>query len=175
MRQWSWLLVVLAACTHTCERGQEPVWSSLAYTWPDRPLVVSDDSTFDDALEAAVDYWNDNVGCRLLEYRPNEPAAHVQVSSGAPPAGTDVAKHCPAYGACTAMAYAPVPTAYVYYVSPSTIDVDFCVLAHELGHALGLADDVGRRLSVMGSCADRGAATLVTQADREALYDRYCR
>lgn len=173
MKRW-WLCVLLVACSPRCERMQEPVWSQLTYTWPDRPIVVSDDGTFDATLAAAADFWNHNVGCRLLEYRPHEPAAHIRVTSGAPPAGTDVARHCPTYGACTALAFAPVPTAYVYYVSPSTIDVDICVLVHELGHAFGLADDVGRRLSVMGSCAERGAAMLVTEADRKALRERYC-
>jgi len=183
MIQARFMVTALAFCAAlcACERRHEPVWLDNAPTW-DRsqlPLAVHDvDGSFGSTLGGAIGLFNGAAGCDVLR-RDGTNGAPIAVVAGLPAVAVDDASHrCADYGACSYLGSSPGPTCYIFYVTPSTVDTDYKVLAHELGHCLGLADDVGYKNSVM---RDRQPTqdgpfhpTLVTSADAAALRTRYC-
>ena len=162
-----------------CERRVEPTFEPDPLDWPHVPLRVAGvDGAGGRSLKAAVDLWVDQVGCELFVLSSEEDA-DVLVDFDAPPAGTNCAWQCNPrrHAACTC--YAPTKQEWrIYYPAPSTIDVDLWVWSHELCHVIGLAHDVGRKMSPCRPDASKGPSDhvmlRVTDADRKAVRRKHC-
>lgn len=174
-------IMLLAVMTMAgCERNVEPTFVDDPIELPHVPLVVAGvDGAGGDALEEAVKLWNREVGCAIFTLDAPERPADVIVDYDAPTSGQCAALCDPdRHLACTCVR--PISKVwFVYYPSPSTVDVDLWVWAHELSHVLGLAHDVGRTNIVTRPDAHRGPAEgkplLVSHKDATAVRKRYCR
>lgn len=148
------------------------------------PLTVAADPMLDErVLEEDLELFNDAAGCTLFAKEAAGDVADVVIDFDAPPTradGTkdDCAQRCDPrhHLGCTCFG---ADGWAIFYPTPSTIDVDMWVIAHELSHVLGLAHDVGRKNAVTRPDAHRGPADgamfLLTTKDGNALAERYCK
>ena len=142
------------------------------FTFPDVPIVIQDaDGVFAASIKTTITFWNRAVGCELLTFDNDHEMPGIVVHTGAPPEG----QHCADVGGCayyeTIMG---LPfSGHVFVTAPSNISDDYAVIAHEIGHLLGLAHDVGFGRSVMRP--EVKYPIRARDADKAALEERYCK
>ena len=160
-----WLLALL---TCTCVAGQEPVflpeppWYQLGPA-PLRVMASSDLDEYAESVSAAVRFWNRELGCDVFVlYEGIAPDVIIELggnSSAAAGSAQLVGGHA---------------LVLIFNNGLADITIAYLVLAHELGHVLGLAHDYQRN-SVMYRRVTDVWPLMVTDADRAALKARYCR
>jgi len=166
-------LLIALLCSSGCR--DEPTFDTISPVAPTAlPLrVVADRGVPHSSLKEALGAWNRAAGCKLFLIASDRP--DVYIANDAPTDGAGAwASRCDGQVevACTAFGK---DGWRIFYPSPSTIDIDMWVLAHELGHVLGLAHDDGLSMSPMKpNAGDGGKMMLVTHADSVALHRRYC-
>lgn len=157
------VLMILCACD--CERLEPPTLddSSPAAHWRGQRIV---ECSLVEQAQAAVQWWQSWLCAEAVRCAGPLDEWNVYVSYTMPlGVMSDVA------GDADASTYWEPETqrVWVWIREPGTIDVEFRLVAHELGHALGLAHDPGSRLSVMAYPTPVGNTLLVQHEDLEAL------
>lgn len=175
------LVIVSVSFVYGCKRNVEPTFDPRAPSWKNLPLrVFPVGGARGASLDAALSFWEREVSCapNVFLLADTADVADVTLEHDAPPANTQCGRMCDGqiHLACTC--YDPVrKIARVYYPAPSTIDVDWLVWAHELGHVIGLAHDLGQRVTVMrvdiSSAIQDHAPVIVTDKDSRAICSRY--
>ena len=154
---------------HLNERAEtaEPVWDDLQIEWKkdQLPLQVWFEKGIDTPETLAV--WNRAVpaGCVLFQKTIDRGAANVIVVVGD-------------YGGdCAGKAWKTPLGAKIEVNDPGMVGQTYLIIAHELGHILGLAHDP-RKNSIMLNGVQAHAGTFptpkVTAKDQSALSERYC-
>lgn len=143
------------------------------------PLSVTTSNDVDqDELSVSVKFWNKQIGCPLL--RIAEEGGDILLEHGNPTVSGEEVSHCSGkHVACTFLLIKGSRVqAPIFLIEPQGRGVDSWIWSHELGHALGLGHDIGRKLSVMRPDAPnpfgRVEIMLVTDADRRAIRSRWC-
>ncbi len=173
MRKLALILVLVAAGCIPKDGG----WASTAAVHR-APLTVSSqlDGNPHRMLERAIEEWNDAAGCTVFSLADG---GNVVVEYGSTrfneSSGARIDGEAWAGGA---------GKFYVRLNAVGTITTSYLILAHELGHVLGLAHDRSR-MSVMRSgghagqrdmSLDRGAPwPIVSHQDRALVSQRYCK
>jgi len=164
-------------------QDSEAVWMSSARHWRSVPLSVRADA-YEGATKSAMELWNTAAGCPLFAQTfvamgdsiSRDPLATVVVkATDGAPCGQMEAQGMGQDDA--AGAYLCGPRAEVHVSHPGDTRQQFAIVAHELGHILGLAHDMWPG-SVMYHDSGQVAASKmirVTDKDSVALAKRYCR
>jgi len=164
-------LVVALLATSGCERVVEPTFEDDPVTWdPSRfPLSVTYEADFDpDDVHAGADFWNRGA-CPLFEVIGAGDHGDVVIE-----VGDDVAQD--SYGGW-GIRTCPAGMCGIVYVRQSSFETGPAIIvAHELGHLLGLAHDTTQNRSIMHpQAASQIGYINVTDKDRAALGEMYCR
>lgn len=154
----------------------EATFAAESHQWVRRPLRVY--SLGSRSSQAAMDLWNREAKCALFREQEPDERADVVIEYDAPP-DSDCGRRCDPNQHIACTCFEPNLWRWrIYYPSPSTIDVDMWVIAHELGHVLGLAHDIGRTNIVTRPDAHMGPREhrplLVSNKDAIAVRQRYC-
>lgn len=147
---------------------------------PIRVIVARDArADFGPATASAVDAWNGWIGCRALEYTADPLGADVLVEH--PGVDVNAARRRPPGEDPPAATAWRTPTGWRIAIHrPGLYGDRVPIMAHELGHVLGLEDRPGPR-NVMGDGdPERGFLEsrrlgVPAQEDLEAVRDRFCR
>jgi hypothetical protein len=163
-------LVVALLATSGCERVVEPTFEDDPVTWdPSRfPLSVTYEADFDaDDVHAGADFWNRGA-CTLFEVSGAGDHGDVVIE-----VGEDVAQD--SYGGW-GIRSCPAGMCGIVYVRQSSFETGPAIIvAHELGHLLGLAHDTTQNRSIMHpQAASQIGYINVTDKDRAALGERNC-
>jgi len=141
------------------------------------PLIVNADD-YVDSTKSAIDAWNRDLGdnCKLFKYGTESVDIHITMGSAndSGVAGVVLGKHTAATS--WKRGSGPDQTILVQIHLPQTIDVQYSVLAHELGHALGLAH---RANGVMypkspNSLSEGPVKVRVSDKNVAAIRKKYC-
>jgi hypothetical protein len=195
MRNLVLCLLFLAACGSSdptfmgvCDTGSQiylPIGDAVnssvcenptAITWPSLPLVVELDAdvsvTYDSSVSSAMDFWNNELG--FTAFTTHGPTAQVHVTIGSAGSGGDGA---------TSFYYDEEGklNALVELRRPGDITEVYYIMAHELGHSLGLCHDADDYESVMYPELDYAwsdpdqdfRVIVVTDNDKNALRAKY--
>ncbi len=156
-----------------CVQPQEPVWATggRAVHWEASKLPLDvwwAEDTYPRATRMAIASWNQAAGCELFrEHSKGEPDVSINLASlGDGPHG----------GEGVAGAFYRDGKVLILLYQPLIVGPDLVVIHHELGRALGLADDV---FGTMKPNRDVGMdaplqTPFVTEMDAAALNARYC-
>lgn len=160
---------------HYLVQPKEAVWSEKATRTPQTPLAV-DAEDFPEATEYAIKLWNGimpNHQALFLAAPVETPHGGVRVlSANGAPCGDPWRPGAEEGHSATAY-QCPDGTWEIHVSAPGNIHTQLCIIAHELGHVLGLADDkAGAGVMNQTVCPE---ALRVSDKDAAAVVDRYGR
>lgn len=154
----------------------EPVFVDNARIWsvlPLRVLFASELSVYDGTVRGAMSLWNHEVGCPLFVETVGRSAGEYDVRfvfTKDAACDSQDAQQDPAVSAGTW--YCPNGTADIDVQRLDDVVVAYQIIAHELGHVLGLAHD---RSGLMDASVSLMNPVLPNPKDVAALRARYCR
>lgn len=164
MRYHAFALILGLLCS--CERAQQPILLASPPQWTKLRRV---DCGSNMVLKEAVSWWQKNTCGEAVFCADSYPSIFVEYDRPPSQALAPVSEHADA-----AAYFDPhAERGYIYTWGFHEINVEFEVLAHEIGHLLGLADDPGSRLSVMAA-PDGSFPTLLGERDKRAVITRFC-
>ena len=152
---------------HTGPQAQEETWDDRNLRQPVPPITVSYED-FGDATKAAIKLWNNVQSDLFVMSVPSESMVRVLSDNGTP-CGDPWRPHDEECH--SGLAYqCPDGTWEIHVTKPGDSHMQYCIISHELGHVLGLADDPpGKRVMNQG-CAEH---VLVSDKDAAAVKERY--
>lgn len=172
-------IVAIGLIYHYVVQPREAVWDDRPRPWERAPIVVSAPDDFREPTEVIVGLFNRQVGCRLLLFAMSGDI-DVRVETGVrSPCGRDDAVRIDPDEAAGAF-LCPGARAEIHIAYPGDLFERTWIVAHELGHVLGLAhDDSGlMREKVPVTFDKEGHRALpiirLTDKDAAALRGRYC-
>lgn len=145
---------------------QELVWSDKAISKPITPLSVTTSEDFKVPAQSAVKLWNNITPLFLIGSK----LSTVRIlSANGEPCGKFSIHETEGH---SATAYECSGGSWEIHISkPGDLHTQFCIIAHELGHVLGLADDkAGSRVMNQKVCPEM---LLVSDKDRAAVLERF--
>jgi len=157
----------------------EPVWNEDATRIPTVPLAVDVGPDFAEPSEDGIKLWNDT----MPKGQPLFFLTRVEAESGGVRIvrDKDLAQPCSTLGfnrpekeeGHSAVTYqCPDGIWEIHIFAPGDLHTQFCIIAHELGHVLGLADDDrGKRVMNQYYCDDK--QVLPSGKDAAAIVKRY--
>jgi hypothetical protein len=146
----------------------EPVFMENAKVWTTPIGVTAED--FESPTKTAVDIWNKRVGCKLFEMGGDD--VTVKSGDGMPCGRMDAPGLEPQD---SAGAWLCGTRAEVHVMHPGDIHTQAHIVAHELGHVLGLTHDP-RGLMAHPQVISSEGVTMIRPSDKDAaaLRERYC-
>lgn len=171
------LLVSFAACAAyigTRASDGETTWRPGAKHWDRVPVRVYF-SDFGGVSGHAIKMWNDAAGCTVLTKTTSRSEADIVVKAtdGTPCGVAGAAGMLPDHAGG---AYIQGDCAEVHVAYPGGLRQQLVVVAHEIGHLLGLGDDPSGCRIMRGSVERVVACPILLVSDRDGktLGDRYC-
>lgn len=161
-------LALLAGCT--CNPAEERTWNHTIPDWGELPITVSEGGQTRTPIYTAIDLWNSRAGCELFAFSTEGNADVEFLSANGQPCGDINAQ---ALGADTAAgAYLCGDRVEIHVSQPGSIWRQAFIAHHELGHALGLADDPS---GAMGPVPSEAIFIAASDKDAAAVRGRWCR
>lgn len=162
------LTTLLLGCGLHIAKDRTWTTGAMAITWDHAPMFVWADPNIDkEALATAVNLWNS--ACKLLVITNDTDRADIMIHVGAHKNTTTAA-------GTTEKATTHVK---IFLYTAGSVTSNYLLLAHELGHALGLATDE-TKYSIMSDYASGDMFSMnkslpsASYNDLAALKQRYC-
>jgi hypothetical protein len=159
----------------------EPVWNEDATVIPEVPLAIDVSSDFEEPTKHAMKLWNNIMpeGQALFLMAPVE-AEHGGVrivgdgQLAQPCGGLGFDRPEKEQGHSAASYQCSDGIWEIHIFKPGNLHTQLCIVAHELGHVLGLADDgSGKRIMNQYYCDPK--SLLPSDKDEAAVVNRYRR
>ena len=177
------VLLLISGCA-TWGIKKQPLVQEGFPTW-ELPIPVYSEPDFSEATKAAVEFMNDSIGCEVFTSHPHKEHVFFGVSvvqdTGIRGLG-EVDLH--SRRVIVSEEYKSrghMPNGWIYMNGVQTLDVQYYVISHELGHVLGLLHDpYGLMKKMMKTFIDLPEGQhfvpfpRMNDGDRLELNRRYC-